>query len=309
MKKIFIDANIYLNFYDSNKADFKKLLNSLLEIKKSIFVTMQIASEVRRNKLEVAKRSLTGHFDTAKMTKVSLPKQFDTEILKIQDWNKESHNLHTKQMQLREELKSLIHETLNNIMLSQDRVSQVLEQLFQNAVVASENEIQLAKTRKELGNPPGKPSDPLGDQLSWEQFLEYSSEAENIWIITKDQDYFTNFDNKNYLNSFLAQELISRNKGNPSIFCFNSLAEGLKNFNEFSDDKIESLPSNEDLEDISKEELSSQPSSVESGRYFPIMAANEDGDLIQELMFLPPGFATPNHYIQYLRTYDSADIG
>jgi len=309
MKKIFIDANIYLNFYDSNKAEFKKLLDSLLEIKDYIFVTSQIANEVRRNKLEVAKRSLVGHFDTTKITKVSLPRHFDTEILKIQNWNQESHNLYSQQMQLREALKSLIHETLKTIMLSENQVSKVLEQLFDNALVASESEIQLARTRKELGNPPGKPNDPLGDQVSWEQFLGYFPNAENMWIITNDQDYFTTFDSKSYLNPFLYQELVSMNNGNSSIFCFNSLAEGLKHFKEFSHDKIESLPSNEALDDISREELSSQAFSIETGKYFPIMTVNEDGDLIQELMFLPPGFATPNHYIQYLRAYDSNDIG
>jgi predicted nucleic acid-binding protein len=63
MKKIFIDANIYLNFFDSNKPELKKLLGSLLQIKDSLFIGSQIVNEVNRNKLDVAQRSLRNHFN------------------------------------------------------------------------------------------------------------------------------------------------------------------------------------------------------------------------------------------------------
>lgn len=307
---VFVDANIYLRFYDSNNAELQKLLDSLLEIKEHIFVNLQIANEVSRNKLEVAHCSLLNYFKSANITKVSLPKHFDTEILQIQNWNQKSKDLYDEQDRIRKELKNLIHETLNNIMLSQDKVSIVLSQLFENALVASESEIQLARNRKELGNPPGKPNDPLGDQVTWEQFLKYSINAESIWIITNDNDYVTNFEGKIYLNSFLYKELISIGNRNFKLFCFNSLSQGLKHFHEFSQEKIKSLPSNEDLEAISKEELSSQPSLPEAGRRFPLgTRVNEAGEIIQEFIIVPPGFRSPNHYLQYLRAYDSGDIG
>ena len=306
---VFVDANIFLRFYDSNKPEFKNLLDSLLEIKEHIFINLQIANEVSRNKLEVAHCSLQNYLKSANLTRVSLPKHFDTETLQIQNWNQKSKDLYDEQDRIRKEFRNIIHETLNNIMLSQDKLSIVLEQLFENALVASESELQLARNRKELGNPPGKPNDPLGDQVTWEQFLKYSINAESIWIITNDNDYITNFEDKIYLNSFLYRELISINK-NFNIFCFNSLSNGLKHFREFSKEKIKSLPSNEDLEAISKEELSSQPSLPEPGRRFPVgTRVNEAGEIIQEFIIVPPGFSSPNHYIQYLRAYDSGDIG
>ncbi len=309
---VFIDANIYLRFYDGNKAELQKLLYSLLEIKEHIFTNLQIANEISRNKLEVANFSLLDYFKSSNITKVNLPKHFDTEILQIQNWNQKSKDLYDEKDRSRKELKDIIHKILKNIMLSQDKVSIVLEQLFKNALIASESEIQLARNRKELGNPPGKFNDPLGDQVTWEQFLKYSINAGNIWFITNDKDYVTNFEGNIYLNSFLYRELISINinKGNLQIFCFNSLSQGLKHFDGFSKEKIESLPSNEDLEAISKEELFSQPSLHEAGRRFPIgTRVNEAGEIIQEFVFVPPGFSNPNHYLQYLRMYDSQDIG
>ena len=62
MKKIFIDANIYLSFFDNSKPELKKLLDSLVEIKNSLFIGSQIVDEVNRNKLNVAQRSLFNHF-------------------------------------------------------------------------------------------------------------------------------------------------------------------------------------------------------------------------------------------------------
>ncbi len=53
MKKVFIDANIYVNFFDSNQSTLKALLDSLVEIKDSLFISSQIVDEVNRNKLDV----------------------------------------------------------------------------------------------------------------------------------------------------------------------------------------------------------------------------------------------------------------
>jgi hypothetical protein len=142
-------------------------------------------------------------------------------------------------------------------MCSNDKFSQIFHLLFEDAVVASEDEIQKARYRREVGNPPGKPDDPLGDQISWEQFKKKSRESENILIITNDRDYYTDFKGEIYLNSFLYNELVKTNTNtNPSIFCFDSLAKGLDYFRKISSKKIDKLPKEEDLKIIAEEELS-----------------------------------------------------
>lgn len=303
MKKVFIDANVYLSFFDSNKPGLKKLLDSLLEIKDSLFIGSQIVDEVNRNKLDVAQRSLLNHFkDLSNIKKINLPEHLELKSANLQNWNSQSHEIHEKQKALQKELEELIHKTLEEIMCSVDKVSQTFRLLFEGALEASEQEIQAARYRREIGNPPGKPNDPLGDQVSWEQFKNCSSSSDKIWIITKDLDYYTAFKDRLYLNALLYNELIIANAANPSIFCFESLADGLKHFNANSSEKIEKLPTEDELKIITEEELSDSATQTEGLSFFPIV---EQGKLTY--MDLPPGFKSPNHYIQYLRAFDSEE--
>src|SRR5271157_4476628 len=53
MRRIFLDANIYLEFYQVGWKEFPKLLPSLNAIKADILVTEQIRAEVDRNKLGI----------------------------------------------------------------------------------------------------------------------------------------------------------------------------------------------------------------------------------------------------------------
>lgn len=306
MKKIFIDANIYLNFFNGNKPELKKLLNSLLEIKDSIFISSQIVNEVNRNKLNIANNSLMEHFKNFKalsenINKVNLPEHLERETKSLQSWNSKSNNMKDTHKDLQKDLEALIHKTLNEIMHSVDPVSSTFNLLFQGALEASEHEIKAARFRRELGNPPGKYDDPLGDQISWEQFLNCSSGSEHIWIITADLDYFTDckaYSNKKiYLNPFLHNELVKVNTAtaNPSIYCFKTLAEGLKHFNQYSSEKINKLPTEEELKAIAEEELSDSTFQI-----------YEQGEL--KYMYLPPGFTSPNHYLHYLRVVDAEDM-
>ncbi|MEB3121009.1 MAG: PIN domain-containing protein [Snowella sp.] len=303
MKKIFIDANIYLSFFDNSKPELKKLLDSLVEIKNSLFIGSQIVDEVNRNKLSVAQRSLCNHFKNLEnLKKINLPEHLEWESTDLQNWNTQSKDIYDKQESLQKELKNLIQKTLGEIMCSKDKVSQTFHPLFEGALEASEIEIQAARYRREIGNPPGKLNDPLGDQISWEQFLNCSRSSEEIWIITKDSDYYTSFKGKTYLNSFLYNELLMINASSHSIFCFDSLAQGLKHFNENSSQKIDKLPTDEELKVITEEEVSNSENQVERLEFFPII---EQGKLTY--MSLPPQFKSPNQYIQYLRAFDSED--
>lgn len=307
MKKIFIDSNIYLNFFDSNKPELKKLLDSLLEIKESLFIGSQIVNEVNRNKLDVAHRSLSNHFNNLSNIKktINLPEHLEMESTNLQKWNSQSKEIYQKNQKLSKELEDIIHKTLEEIMCSSDKVSHTFRLLFEGALEASEHEILAGRYRREVGNPPGKPNDPLGDQVSWEQFKNCSRDSENIWIITKDTDYYTAFKNKRYLNSFLYDELVKANTNiaTPSIFCFETLAEGLKHFNENSLEKIDKLPTEEELKIITEEELSDSAAQTEAPNLFSIV---EQGKL--RYMYLPSGFKSPAHYLQYLRTFDSEEL-
>ncbi len=45
---IFIDANIYLRFYDTSSSKLKLMLKSIVDLRDKIFVTEQIRNEVSK---------------------------------------------------------------------------------------------------------------------------------------------------------------------------------------------------------------------------------------------------------------------
>lgn len=252
-KLILIDANIYLRFYDSSGTQFRSLLKTLVELKESIFITEQICSEVHRNKLSVAKDSFSANYKSLGIRKTSLPEHLDNNTdEKLKQWNDSRKNIIQEEEKLKKEYSRIVSSTLQSIMTSEDNVSKELSTIFTFAKSASQDEIEAARLRKELGNPPGKSNDPLGDQLTWEQLLTKYSTQE-IWLITDDRDYLTEYSGNSYLNPFLYNELkIKSDNISPKIHLFTSLPDGLKDYSLST--TVDTLPSNDELDVIRNEE-------------------------------------------------------
>lgn len=252
MKKlIYIDANIFLRFYDSNAKEFKKLLRTLLEIKEDIFITNQIVNEIDRNKLDVCLQSINGYNKLFSLGNITLPEHLDENKFAL--WNKETKKIHADFKKQRAELKKITSAILNDISHSSDEVSLGFTPIFNLSKEANIDIISKARYRKEIGNPPGKFNDPLGDQISWEQLLENLREIDSLFIVTNDQDYLTEYENSYYLNPFLTQELLEI-RPKLKIRIFKKLSEALKAFNDPFGNKIKSLPTDKILTTISEEE-------------------------------------------------------
>jgi predicted nucleic acid-binding protein len=214
MNLIFIDTNIYLRFFDSNSKEFKKLLDDLIVVKSNIFVTEQIIDEIERNKLKEFKKSISNYSQNIKIKKVNLPEHIaGNNLEKIEEWNKKRNKIDEENKKLINDFDEILEENLSNISVSKDNVSLKLELIFQNISVASSEEKKLARIRKEIGNPPGKKEDTLGDQITWEQLLNKIPKINEIWIITNDFDFYTKYKKSCYLNPFLFQELLNKKAG------------------------------------------------------------------------------------------------
>jgi len=253
-KIIFIDANIYLRFFDSNSSEYKKLLKSLEEVKEHIFSTIQIRDEVERNKLQVFLRSFKEYTKNFCMSKVTLPEHLESDPTRtLKDWNKETGEILSKVKGQKEKLSEITKTLIDKINNDKDDISKILISIFENAKPHSEGQLVKARSRKEIGNPPGKVNDPLGDQVSWQQLLDETHAIEQVWFITNDKDYITAFNDTCYLNTLLIKELKVINK-DIKIFCYNSLADGLKSFKKENPATIPSLPEDAELKKISDEE-------------------------------------------------------
>jgi len=254
MGLVFIDANMYLNFFDAINPEYKQLLDTLNEIKDQIFITRQIVFEVERNKIIRFKSSFSGYIQRSNLPNIRLPEQLGSKLEKdFEDWNREREVIATNWQRQKKKLETLYLKTLERISKSNDPVSTTLREIFNVAVEETKQELNLARERKERGNPPGKTTDPLGDQITWEQLLSNCIDKKNLWIITQDTDFVIRVKDKCFLNPFLIQELKQKNK-HLVVHVFDSLADGIKSYNDKLSIPIKKMPSVEVLSEISERE-------------------------------------------------------
>lgn len=148
----------------------KKLLEILAAQRKHIFVPRQVADEVLRNKLRLASLFFAEQLKEIAGTKVTVPDHLlGLDEAELAKYRQTFQTVETA----RDFLRAHANEVLAKISLSTDDVSQRLAPLLESATEPTEEQLRLARIRKELGNPPGKQSDPLGDQVSWEQLLAF----------------------------------------------------------------------------------------------------------------------------------------
>lgn len=267
---LYIDANIFLRFFDYNSPEFKKLLKSLVELKEFVFVTKQMEDEVERNKLKVFTSSFKEYIKRLHSNVILLPEHLETSSeLEIKEWNEKRKEIEAILEKQEAEFKSIANSFIEKIIEGKDEVSQSLSVLFQRSEAASEAVIQLARKRKEMGNPPGYQGDPLGDQISWEQLLNNVKLVDELWVITNDSDFISEFERKVFLNSFLQKELREKN-ARIKINCFSTLANGLGSFRKSTSLKLDSLPAEKQLDFVAEEETKSnqvQPSYTGSAKF------------------------------------------
>jgi PIN domain len=255
---IFIDANQYLDLYRTPSG--KKLLAALTEQADYIFVTKQISDEVQRNKVGTAAVFLAHQFKQIALNTFAVPDHlFGSTSTKAEEIRQQLKDIGSQFERTNDELRTLACELLDQISRSEDEVSKTLAGIFARAVPHTDAELHRARVRRELGNPPGKKGDPLGDQLTWEQILTRFKETKRIWVITRDSDYTVKYEGKVFLNAALYQELAQLAGPTPDVFCFDNLPEGIRHFAEATKVKAEALPTPEETEQIKKEQESLPP--------------------------------------------------
>jgi hypothetical protein len=204
----FIDANKYLDLYRTETGQY--ILSSLSTQADYIFVTRQVVDEVRRNKINETARFLVTHFkDVPKAQTYKVPDQlFGASRTQSESIQRQMKEIHEKIEEVNKELRALAADIMNKVSQSTDEVSTALAPIFAKAVCPSAEHEDKATARKLRGNPPGKATDPLGDQLTWEQILSQFIGKTKLWIVSKDSDYGIMHGGRGFLNHFL----VRRNK-------------------------------------------------------------------------------------------------
>lgn len=226
---VFIDANVFLGCYARNHANYRQLLNSLLAIADKIIITNIVRDEFNRNRAHAYVTQ-----NKVNPTKFGTPDLYhhhqvsgdDECAAKIKAARK---LISEKQNEIIDTMREVHEKNVESIVDGHDDVSQVMAKLFLQAVAPAGDQLERARIRRELGNPPGKFNDPLGDQLSWEQVLDAARDKSSIWIVSNDRDYHLQAEGRLFLNPFLRDELITLNS-KLEIHVFDNLASFLEAF-------------------------------------------------------------------------------
>jgi predicted nucleic acid-binding protein len=223
----FIDTNIYLDFYRSNKEARLKILDKLKTCSPRIISTYQVEMEFLKNRQSELLKSLS----EIKSNNITTPAvvsdgyvQSSVEKIIAESKKRDSH--------LKKRVERMLKQPKTH-----DRVYKVFDAIF-----SSKNDHVLTRDMKErhmikrqawrrfmLGYPPRKKNDTsIGDALNWEWIIHCAKNLSGkFYIVTRDSDFGCEYQRKAYLNDQLKNEFRDR-VGQKSIELTNRLSDVLK---------------------------------------------------------------------------------
>ena len=211
---IFIDANIFLNFYDFNDEDLeqlKKLVDFINKKKVILYITQQLKDEVERHRDEKVGNS----FNRFKKSRCNLEMPV---ICKTYPEYDIINNLQDDLEKNKSVLSNKLWEDIANHTLKADDI--IFKLIEAGNFVDSDKFINKAIVRHRKGNPPGKKNDSYGDEINWETLLGAVPDEKDFIIISRDGDY-QNAINSEELNSFLKSEWQKKKKS--KIYLYKNL--------------------------------------------------------------------------------------
>jgi hypothetical protein len=205
---LFIDANKYLDLYRRKTERFS--LAAIREQVDHIFVTQKVVDEVKRNTIKETANFLKNHFNELPDVNTRVPDQlFGATEDQSKRIKRQVADIRRKIKQVNAELRTLKMDIMKKVGQSTDEVSTALAPIFAKAEAHSDKQLEKAKARKERGDPPGKKTDPIGDELNWEQILCRFVGKTKLWIVSRDSDYGSTYGETptGFLNRLLYDEL------------------------------------------------------------------------------------------------------
>ncbi len=207
---LFIDTNVFLNFYhfaDDDLTELDKLIKEISSGGICLHIPEQVRNELARNR-ESKLKSATDEFSKHPLP-AGVPRhmqtytQYEDYIAAIEQAKK-----------LRGQLISIALADASNQTLQTDVL---LRQLFsQSEQYAEDNEVfALALQRAQRGNPPGKAGS-VGDQYNWEMLLKRVPNGD-LHIVSRDGDY-SSLLNKTRPHPSLETEWVAKKGGGLHLY-------------------------------------------------------------------------------------------
>ncbi|MCZ8354699.1 MAG: PIN domain-containing protein [Cyclobacteriaceae bacterium] len=229
---IFIDTNIYLDFYRIRKSDISlKYLEKIESLTDRLILTSQVEMEFKKNRQKVIIESINevGKISAGNLSVPAI--LFDAKPVEM--IKKAQKGITTQQKKIKERIDKILAYPI-----TQDKVYQTFQRIFRTETdfnLSRKNKHRfsvrkLALKRFGLGYPPRKKEDnSIGDSINWEWIIHCAKSCDkDIIIVTRDGDYGVNYDDKSFLNDWLQIEFKERISQKRKIILNDKLSRALK---------------------------------------------------------------------------------
>jgi len=214
---LFIDTNIFLNFYHYSASDIEELkkLAALIDSGEIVlYAPEQLIDEMHRNRdnkiSDAMKIFAKVNFSLAAPAFCKPYDEFD----ELQALLKQVNMKHSA---LCDKIKA---DVAGNFLNADHIISQLLEK---SVKIPTSDDLYLAGLKRlRLGNPPGKKRVTIGDEVNWEALLKIVPDGANLYLVSDDGDYSSSF-SPDLMNPFLVDEWKSKKKSD--IFFFKNLQD------------------------------------------------------------------------------------
>jgi len=230
-KLLFVDTNIWLDFYRARTEAGLSLLNHLDSIRDQIIMTFVVEMEFKKHRQDALLESFR---EMKAPTGIQRPGLF-SDAKAVKALQKNLKDAERRVTALKKRIKVVFSKPS-----SHDPVYQVTQRCFHRddeITLSRESELKSFIRRKAfrrflLGCPPRKKSDTsMGDAMNWE-WIVYCADKQDaeIHIVSRDSDYGVVFEDTAFLNDHLLQEFKDRVSRKRKIMLHTRLSEALKHF-------------------------------------------------------------------------------
>jgi predicted RNA-binding Zn-ribbon protein involved in translation (DUF1610 family) len=220
--QLYIDANIYLEYFRENSAERLqplRILEKLIKSKKiNLLLPIQTKQEYFRNRRKIAEGMRAALIKQSKLSSL-IPAVIDTN-------RKEVKAILQSTKKLNEAYKKLIAKYDAEVTKEKTDADILLKSIFEKAITLEETDVLVARAyqRYMKGNPPRKSDHSYGDAITWEALLANATN-DNLAIVTKDSDYMEISKGEQILNTYLYVEWRIKTKKKKTVKLYRSLAE------------------------------------------------------------------------------------